>query len=865
MNILFYIFYLICLFLPGETIFQLCFPRKKHKLLNYSILEHIVIVIVLGLCFSTIITFYLSLEQQLSVFTLVLIDILAFLPSFILDIFNKKLLNKHLLIFRLIDSLKNREKLLKKLKENYILIIVSSCFIIFFVFILYQYQFIPNEDIWRYTEWAVDLVNYQPDIFQTEQRTAWYLGSVMYTNIHSFFLATMILGDITSWEIIIKVIIPVIGIVLLMLLIIDFARRVDKKYSFVSIIVLSSTQFLMNWFFYALPTSISILCGILAVKALFNKKKRSYLLFVPCVVFQYVFHTPTLLLFAIGIILTIVTLFFVRLLSGGLRTYSIERIKAKWWFYLLFVGGLVVVVGGGAVLFFTPIMFSPTFFERALDLYSQMQAGIGDYELNSAPPAPIDWILGLAGPHILLLSLISIIFVYKGFRKENSELKKRKIDEESKEESNSNHRENYDRPVSYNLLTFFWLFALSSILISAFLPIWYWYTTIPYLFYRYFIYVDLAFIFLAPFVFYEIIKILSKKEQKRYLNKSTYTKIFKISFIAGTLVFSSFHFLNSYNLNTHYQYVPEGYLKMYHWARNNTANDSLYVASPDTQCSQLYYHPIMHDRIFVEPNYAKSWFVDSKYVSLFNDQYYLYLTNLYSSKKLFNLRFAYANSTEEYTRDKLDYVIVDDLYNPYLVNNMIQDTMSFDLIRNETNSWPFSNDTYKSYLFYYKDFFNYFKNSRFELGDVEWFLSRDLDNITLERSSLDPHTGGYSLLVNNSFINPRGYIKSNARTLSAENNYFFSCYFKFLKVQGEPPDVSLRFYIRYVNYKGILVNLEPFTDYTQYLYSESYYLVNNTFSIDPSYGYFEIEIEFVTSPQRNVLCLIDNIILSKLV
>lgn len=128
----FYIFYLIILFLPGETIIQLCFPLKE-KILRYSILEHLVYLVILGLCFSSLISLLLSISQKLSIFSLIMINVPFFLMSFFLDIYNIKLINKSVLIFRIIEAIKLKGNLLKSLKKDYLIsIIISIGFYYFF-------------------------------------------------------------------------------------------------------------------------------------------------------------------------------------------------------------------------------------------------------------------------------------------------------------------------------------------------------------------------------------------------------------------------------------------------------------------------------------------------------------------------------------------------------------------------------------------------------------------------------------------------------------------------------------------------------------------------------------------------------------
>lgn len=116
----FYFFYIIILFLPGETIFQLSFLKNKEKILQFSIIEHLVYVILIGLSVSSTICLFLAIFQVLNLIFLLLIDLVFFLISFFLNVFNKKFINKYLLIFRIIEYFKSKKSIsfLNILKGN---------------------------------------------------------------------------------------------------------------------------------------------------------------------------------------------------------------------------------------------------------------------------------------------------------------------------------------------------------------------------------------------------------------------------------------------------------------------------------------------------------------------------------------------------------------------------------------------------------------------------------------------------------------------------------------------------------------------------------------------------------------------------
>ncbi len=859
---LFYIFYLIILFLPGETIIQLCFPLKE-KILRYSILEHLVYLVILGLCFSSLISLLLSISQRLSIFSLIMINVPFFLMSFFLDIYNIKLINKSVLIFRIIKAIKLKGNFLKILKKDYLVsIIISIVFIFFFISLLKSYLYIPAKDIWRYAEWAVDIAKYQPNILQDRHHISWYLGEIYYTKFYNFFLSSMILGDVESWDFIIQFIIPILIIILLILLIIDFTSKINKKINFLPVIFLSSSYYLLNWFFYSLPTTIACILGILSIISLYNKKKRSYLMFGLCVIFAYLFHTATALLFLIPIGLNLIILFLIKISSKELRRILLRKIKEKFYIYIFLSIVISAIVIGGVIVFFTPILFSPTYFEQFLDQYPRIQSRLKNYEIRSLPPDLFFWIRDLLGPHILLLSLFLIIFLVRKF------IKNEKINFfKSKYSGRFSNGKVKTQDITLNNLFFFWVFLVILILICIFLPIWYWFSTFPYQYYRYFIYIDLACLFLAPFGFDLIIKYLAQKKYKKKRISKHYVKIFYVSFISLTLYFSSFHFfIRDYNLYNVYEDIPEANLNIYYWLRDNTDNDSIYCASPYSDCGEIYYHPILNDRKFLDPSYQYRFFNDSQYSSIYDIDYLHFLRYLYVLRKLINLRFASSDYTAIYTKDKVDYIILDDYYNPNLSKLMSLDNNSFLMLKNWTDWRPFTKEPYHIYLFYYKDYYNFFFNPTFEYEYPEWFLVEEKYNETLNRSDFDPYEGDYSLLYNRSVLLRRGYfIISKDFTLSSQYNYSFSCYLKYILYPNENATLTIRFLINYYDYDWKLISHENVYTLKNYNFLMPYSLVNFTFPIIPGSYYEQIEVELEITPSSKVIILLDNIFLKRVV
>jgi len=235
------------------------------------------------------------------------------------------------------------------------------------------------------------------------------------------------------------------------------------------------------------------------------------------------------------------------------------------------------------------------------------------------------------------------------------------------------------------------------------LPIWYSFSTISYMYYRYFIYIDLASLFLAPFAF-SVIKRRYFRKRKSYKKRNRKSgKIFQLSFIVGTLIFTFLHSVNCYNLHTHYEYLPEAHISVYYWLRDNTDQGSYYCISPHSSEQRIYYHPILNDRFVLDQDNLTeiNLFNDSLYDSISGGNYQSYKDFLRNGTKLLDARFAFINSSEKYTNEKIDYIVLDDYNNPNLVELMDKDD-SFELKKNVSENHLFSEETYNVLLFYFK-------------------------------------------------------------------------------------------------------------------------------------------------------------------
>ena len=142
------------------------------------------------------------------------------------------------------------------------------------------------------------------------------------------------------------------------------------------------------------------------------------------------------------------------------------------------------------------------------------------------------------------------------------------------------------------------------------------------------------------------------------------------------------HYINKFNLGTHYSYVPKDHIDAYFWLKETTPSNSVYFISPYTKCSTIYQHCVLDDNIFINQSLGWEIFNDSLYSNGFNEYYNnTFLEYIFIKNKPIDKRGAYTHSIpEDYTNKTVDYIIVDSYYNLNLTMLLLKDSTHFELI-----------------------------------------------------------------------------------------------------------------------------------------------------------------------------------------
>jgi len=670
--------YLIVLILPGETIFQLSFLKRKEKILEFSIIEHFIYIVIIGLSVSSTICLFLAIFRILNLVFLILINLVIFIISIFFNIFNNKLINKNILIFRIINYFKSKKTIsfINSAKKNYLSIISGIAFFFMYFIILISFKYIPNHDVWYFAQWAIDIVKYSPNILYSPETVDLYLGEILYTNFQNYYLAVFLLFDVELWHFLIKYILPFIPLICLFLFIINFTVKNRERKGYIPIILLFSSLYLLNWFFYASPINFSIVIGLLLINSSFDKNKRSYVLIIILAIYMYLFHSITMVLFAIGYFFTLLSLFLIKS-SNKEKRREFGKFLMKNRILIIFSISISIIL----------LMIFLNFFSYQINefLINRQQIILIDYQVRSAPPSINDWVSENVGIHVILLSLLSILFIYPMIR--------------------NNKTEYFKNLRIFNgkiyILLFFWILLIEIVIICIFFPFWYMFSAIPYLFYRYFIFLDLACIIIAPFSFHFLIRyIQSLKIKKKRI--SYYLLVLKLSFFIITVVLIGRHSIREYYLETHYRYVPEEYIDAYFWLKEDTPSNSIYFVSPYTNVSTVYQHCILDDYVFINQSLGLEIFNDSLYFDGFNEYYnktfreYIFVKN-----KPIDTRWAYTHSIpENYTNKTVDYIIIDNYNNNNLTNLLLQDSIFFELKHTFNRYDHFNRKNYTVYVFH---------------------------------------------------------------------------------------------------------------------------------------------------------------------
>nr|WP_147662929.1 hypothetical protein [Candidatus Prometheoarchaeum syntrophicum] len=265
------------------------------------------------------------------------------------------------------------------------------------------------------------------------------------------------------------------------------------------------------------------------------------------------------------------------------------------------------------------------------------------------PPTFSEWVLKMSGgPIIFIFSILYLVVIL---------IEKKK------------HLESKIR-----FLNFLYFYMIFLIIICIFNPTWALISTLPYNYYRYFIYIELFMLIIAPqsiYYFFNMLRNFDFKRKNSWRKIKNYTMILIIFQI---LTISIFHFSNNYNFNYYNTFTRENRIKACEWLRDNTEEDSIYLIIPNRQIvwEHRYFRAILYDRHIVNYNdYYYTFGNQDKNSTDFLDNFKSFLIN--GTKFLISTGITLIENSSM-TTDSINYLMLDSISDYHLYSILLNDT-----------------------------------------------------------------------------------------------------------------------------------------------------------------------------------------------
>ncbi|MHA1727882.1 MAG: hypothetical protein ACTSWY_04040 [Promethearchaeota archaeon] len=282
-----------------------------------------------------------------------------------------------------------------------------------------------------------------------------------------------------------------------------------------------------------------------------------------------------------------------------------------------------------------------------------------DYILNSVIlerkyiiPSWDLWISQLSGPIIIGLGFSSILLI-----------------------KNPQHLFGQNKKI-FNFMCVFMIFFVT---ICHLLPTWANITFLPYNYFRYFIYIDLALIILAPIslkYIFEKIKTRVEEGKKNYKNVK---KTIIIIFWVQIALFSTLHIQEHYFMDYCHTFEKDDFLDAYFWLRHNisipNSNPLIMVTPyPISNSEDVTYQSVLFDKYLVSHSESLCYF-DEIYHSINNITEFLVVLKDYFQNGTKQLHQGGRSLAENLTTTSMPirYLIVDSLHDPRLPIRMNED------------------------------------------------------------------------------------------------------------------------------------------------------------------------------------------------
>nr|QEE16053.1 hypothetical protein DSAG12_01881 [Candidatus Prometheoarchaeum syntrophicum] len=521
----------------------------------------------------------------------------------------------------------------------------------------------PQYDTWVYYYRCMDVLNYDFSLFA---HFGTYIDDIVNSNLIIYvwnFIFLISPQNFYFHNFILTITFPIIQIAIFLILIYTICVKILKVNPIYTFGIYLAGYYLNTWLSFTLPSSLSLIFVLLVLIEFYSSSKITYSnmgrFFVLAI---FLFHRTTFLLIFLLIILYDMKEFFSIFKKGIFNFPDLFRRKFnvsinKKTFVIIFYSLLFCIFLASSLIFHDFIGNLLIFiFDRLAGLFPETKV----FYRYFIPSIDL-WFSQLSGP---LIFIFGITYPYRKNKKRTN------------------------LSVNTNILGITYIFTLLLLAICLLLPYWSLISFFPYIFYRYFIFLDVSLIIIAPVSMkYWIPKISSFLKKKIFKNKkqTTILKYIKGAILLQIILYSFVHISSNYSFFFFNAYVKDEHIESYIWMKENTGHDDLILILPHPISNSLnaFSQSILYDRYVVGFN-------ESKYLfnTLLNRYYYLdnYLNDLidylnYSRKVL--RQNGRVLSEKIYTTEKsVKYLVIESVFNEDLYE-LIKDSPSFIEIYHE--------------------------------------------------------------------------------------------------------------------------------------------------------------------------------------
>ena len=653
-----FILILLIFQLSGDILLQLKKIKLYRKIEKFTLLEHFVFSLVLGLILNTFFTLIEVIFTPFNLILLILINIGFILFNFAI---NKDMFNTFF-YSRLVRVIKIKGFTYESKKYYYkfiIYIILISVLDIYFSSLFYQLEF---QDLLTYSHYALDSI-----------RNGWNLYDEMFligpynTNIFTFLIIPFYSISPSNWLIISGIYLSKLQFYLFFTLIFISLHRYNSKINPIIVpLIYMSTLYLPSWFYYFLPSNFNLILVLMLVQFLFNKEIRSLFIGFLLFIFIIMFHLPSsLLMFGIPLFFTCL-LYYRKEKNYFLNFKRFKRKFKKIWIKSpSFKYTIMISIGIFVILLIMIIIIIWSTFIWIWNNY--LMLSIPEEKVKPVWLVWNDFTLGL---YIIIPILILLgIFIYR------------------------NRNLDYQK---YILFFFFILSIYISIIISNF-NFWRLIFRSRYPEYRFMIYLDFSLILLIPIFLFDFKNQIEKLYHKV---KGLSNHKIKIMFLKGTYIslitffFSSFaiNIQSNYRQNYKHDYFadfwPDGYYNATLFLKTQNLLNATYMFNPNGKVFTAdwnFFHTFLGDTRCIDLEQIKPYYNDSLYSSENPNhlsEYQSFLHFIFNETKNINpLQANYKNLPDDLKKTKIiNYIFIDSLSNENLCNFLLNDTFYFKLI-----------------------------------------------------------------------------------------------------------------------------------------------------------------------------------------